>query len=88
MAIHTWTSGESITASKLNAIEKRRAWTNGELPLTSLTWNEAVQLIEDVGDCRYSYYHTDSFYKIQPFNTQVEYHATDADELLEPQLPK
>ena len=56
MAAHVWTSGESITASKLNKLEKKKAFAEGKLPLTSLTWNEAAEFIEDFGMSKFSIY--------------------------------
>ena len=82
MAAHVWTSGEAITASKLNAIERKRAWVNGELPLETLTWNEAIALFEEVGECRYSINYSE--YTMSPlFNMLIEYYADSATSLLQ-----
>ena len=56
MAVHVWVDGEAITASKLNALERKKAFINGELPFTKLTYNEAVALIEETGTPYFSYH--------------------------------
>lgn len=68
MATHTWIDGEAITASKLNAIERKKAFAAKELKFTELTYNEAKQLIEDTG-CpyyAYGYNNTDHYYIYDP----------------------
>lgn len=49
MATHVWTDGEAITASKLNALERKRAFLQGDIDFTKLTWAEAVALQEEIG---------------------------------------
>ena len=68
MAAHTWTDGEAITASKLNAIERKKSFRLGELKITDLTYEEAVQLIEDTGCIDYSYGYFDNMYQIYDSN--------------------
>lgn len=80
MAVHVWTEGEAITASKLNAIERKRAFRNGEIPLTTLTYNEAVELIEELGMVNFEYMSSKN--SIYDYKTQTEYHSNSADSLL------
>jgi len=40
----TWQDGDSITYQDLNEYEKRKAFCNGTLDYTTLTYQEAVAL--------------------------------------------
>lgn len=82
MAKHTWTDGEAITASKLNAIERKKSFRLGELKITDLTYDEAVQLIEDMGYLHYSYGYSDGVYQIHDSISQLYYTADTSTSIL------
>ena len=48
MAVHTWVDGEAITASKLNRLEKRKAYVEETLDLTTCTAREVLEMVEDM----------------------------------------
>ena len=80
MAAHVWTSGESITASKLNALELKKAFAEGTLDLTKYTASQVINLIEEIGVLRdgYSY---NSFGYIFYFG-EKQYYANSLNDLL------
>lgn len=82
MAAHTWTDGEAITASKLNAIERKKSFLIGELKITDLTYEEAVQLIEDIGCVDYSYGYEDGMYQITNHLLHKTYFANTSTSIL------
>lgn len=82
MATHTWVDGEAITASKLNAIERKKSFRLGELKMTDLTYEEAVQLIEDTGSLDYSYGYLDDVYQIYDSNLHQQYIAATSTSIL------
>ena len=79
MAAHVWTSGESITASKLNALERKKAFLDGTLNITTLTWNEAVALIEELHIGGYNIMNNIYYIEING----IFYSASSATNLLE-----
>lgn len=48
MAVHTWVDGEAITASKLNKLEKKKAYVENTLDFTTCTAREVLEMIEDM----------------------------------------
>lgn len=88
MAAHTWTDGEAITASKLNAIERKKSFRLGELKMTDLTYDEAVQLIEDTGCIDYSYGQYDDVYQIYDDNSRIGYIADTSTSILTEEIQK
>lgn len=48
MAVHIWVDGEAITASKLNRLEKRKAYVEKTLDLTTCTAREVLEMVEDM----------------------------------------
>ena len=48
MAVHTWVDGEAITASKLNRLEKRKAYVEKTLDLATCTAREVLEMVEDM----------------------------------------
>ena len=82
MAKHTWTDGEAITASKLNAIERKKSFRIGELKITDLTYEEAVQLIDDTGCIDYSYGYYDDVYQIYDHILHQQYIADTSTSIL------
>ncbi len=89
----TWQDGDSITYQDLNEYEKRKAFCNGTLDYTTLTYQEAVALQEELCMPGVSYGYDDSYqcycfilYHLND-STQSTLYATQTTDYLSTQRP-
>ena len=81
MAAHTWVNGEAITASKLNALERKKTYVDGQLDLTTITLAEAVALQEETCLPYVSYYYNTDENQYH-FIYSTTYYAIDENDQL------
>ena len=89
----TWQDGDPITYIDLNEYEKRKAFCNGTLDYTTLTYQEFVALQEELCIPGVYYGHDDSnnYYKIISYdfdnNVQFTFYAAQTTDYLSSERP-